>query len=88
MIENKRIATFIQAELVRNLENTNRASKTLSNVYLLKHAKKPGCLVEIGFLSNPREREQLKSDAYQTKVAASIYEGIMRYFTKEKDLKN
>lgn len=88
MIENKRIATFIQAELVRNLENTNRASKTLSNVYLLKHAKKPGCLVEIGFLSNPGEREQLKSDAYQTKVAASIYEGIMRYFTKEKDLKN
>ncbi|MCB6771062.1 N-acetylmuramoyl-L-alanine amidase [Veillonella atypica] len=44
--------------------------------------------MEIGFLSNPGEREQLKSDAYQTKVAASIYEGIMRYFTKEKDLKN
>ncbi|WP_026314636.1 N-acetylmuramoyl-L-alanine amidase CwlD [Heyndrickxia acidiproducens] len=87
LVENKRIATFIQAELIRNLENTSRVSKTMSNVYLLKHAKKPGCLVEIGFLSNPEERRQLQSDHYQTQVAASIYEGMMRYFTKEKDLK-
>jgi N-acetylmuramoyl-L-alanine amidase len=44
-------------------------------------------LVEVGFLSNPNEREQLKKEAYQEKIAASIYQGVLRYFTNEKELK-
>lgn len=85
--ENKRLAKFIQAELIRNLENTNREAKILNNVYLVKNANKPGALVEVGFLSNPQERSQLKTDKYQEKIAGSIYNGVMRYFTNEKDLK-
>jgi N-acetylmuramoyl-L-alanine amidase len=85
LIENERIAKFIQAELRRNLENTNRAAKIIDTVYLLKYAKKPGALVEVGFLSNPEERELLASDHYQTKLAASIYKGVLRYFSNEKN---
>jgi N-acetylmuramoyl-L-alanine amidase len=85
--ENARAAKFIQEELVRNLENTNRKAKPISSVYILKHAKKPGVLVEVGFLSNPAEKANLKKDEYQEKLAASIYEGILRYFTNEKELK-
>lgn len=87
LIENKRLAKFIQSELIRNLENTDREAKLLKNIYIVKNAKKPGALVEVGFLSNPTERENLKSDKYQEKVSASIYNGIMRYFSNEKDLK-
>lgn len=86
MNENGRAARFIQAELRRNLENTNRKAKVLNNVYILKNAKKPGVLVEVGFLSNPGERAQLKKDKYQEKVAASIYNGILRYFSNEEEL--
>ena len=50
----------------------------------MDHAKKPGALVEIGFLSNPEERERLVKDAYQEKIAASIYKGVLRYLTEEK----
>lgn len=85
--ENARAAKFIQAELRRNLENTNRVAKPISHVYILKKAKKPGALVEIGFLSNPNERRNLKNGQYQEKVASSIYQGILRYFTSEKELK-
>ena len=85
LIENERIAKFIQAELRRNLENTNRVAKMIDTVYLLKYVKKPGALVEVGFLSNPQERELLASDHYQTKLAASIYKGILRYFSNEKN---
>jgi N-acetylmuramoyl-L-alanine amidase len=85
LIENERIAKFIQAELRRNLENTNRVAKIIDTVYLLKYAKKPGALVEVGFLSNPEERELLASSHYQTKLAASIYKGILRYFSNEKN---
>jgi N-acetylmuramoyl-L-alanine amidase len=85
--ENAKAAKFIQDELIVNLENTTRKAKPINSVYILKNAKKPGVLVEVGFLSNPGEREQLKKDAYQEKIAASVYQGVLRYFTKEKEIK-
>lgn len=85
--KNARAAKFIQEELRRNLENTTRKAKPINQVYILKHAKKPGVLVEVGFLSNPGEKALLKKDDYQEKVAASINMGVLRYFTNEKELK-
>jgi N-acetylmuramoyl-L-alanine amidase len=81
--ENKRAAKLIQDELRRNLENTDRDAKAANSIYLLKHTNKPGVLVEIGFLSNPQEAANLKDEAYQEKIAASIYDGMLRYFTDE-----
>ncbi|HLR71273.1 MAG TPA: N-acetylmuramoyl-L-alanine amidase, partial [Pseudogracilibacillus sp.] len=43
----------------------------------------PGALVEIGFLSNEKERELLKDKEYQEQMSASIYKGIIRYVTEE-----
>lgn len=85
--ENAKAAKFIQEELRNNLGNTNRKAKPINRVYILENAKKPGALVEVGFLSNPAERANLKKESYQQKVAESIYRGIMRYFTNEKELK-
>lgn len=84
--ENERAAKFIQDELRRNLENTDRKAKVINKVYIIENAKTPGALVEIGFLSNPTERANLKKDDYQDKVAASIYNGILRYFSDEQEL--
>lgn len=83
LIENERAAKFIQAEMRNSLENTHRSAKTISRVYLLKHAKAPGVLVEAGFLSNVNERYLLNSDKYQQKIAAAIYRGVLRYFTEK-----
>lgn len=82
--ENEQVAKFIQAEIIRNLENTSREPRLIRRVYLMDHAQKPGALVEIGFLSNPDERSRLVNDAYQEKMAASIYNGVLRYLTEEK----
>ncbi|RFU68587.1 N-acetylmuramoyl-L-alanine amidase CwlD [Peribacillus saganii] len=81
--ENKQVATYIQSEIKRNLENTDRKAKTLGSVYILKNAKKPGALVEVGFLSNPEDRKNLTNEDYQESIAASIYTGILKYFTEE-----
>lgn len=81
--ESKHLAKMIQAEITRNLENTNRSALAVNNLYLLKNAEIPGALVEIGFLSNVAERELLKDETYQRQMAASIYEGILRYLTQE-----
>lgn len=84
--DNAKAAKFIQDELRTNLENTDRKAKPLSSVYILKNAKKPGVLVEVGFLSNPTEKQLLKTEEYQDKVAASIYKGMLRYFSNESEL--
>lgn len=81
--ESEQLAKFIQASLRHHLENTTRLAKAIDNVYLLKSVDVPAALVEIGFLSNPTEKELLTKETYQKKMAASIYEGILRYYTKE-----
>ncbi|MDN4527162.1 N-acetylmuramoyl-L-alanine amidase CwlD [Fictibacillus fluitans] len=75
---------FIQSELKRNLQNTDRIAKSIEGIYLLRTSKLPGTLVEVGFLSNPSERELLKTKSYQHKISASVYQGILRYYTNEK----
>jgi N-acetylmuramoyl-L-alanine amidase len=81
--ESKRLATFIQEEIRLNMNNTKRVANTASTVYLLKILPIPTALVEVGFLSNPEEAQLLASDVYQTKLAASIYRGILRYNSGE-----
>lgn len=86
--ESETAAKAIQSELVRNLENTTRKAKAINNVFILKYAKKPGVLVEIGFLSNAVERGNLQNEAYQEMVAASVFKGMLRYFSEQDDLEN
>ncbi|WP_088106075.1 N-acetylmuramoyl-L-alanine amidase CwlD [Halalkalibacter urbisdiaboli] len=83
--ENQVLAKFVQDEVKRNLENTNRYAKPIDNVFLLKSAEIPGVLIEAGFLSNPTEAELLDTEEYQQKVAASIYQGILRFYTNEEE---
>ena len=40
----------------------------------------PGVLIECGFLSNYQEREKLKSDKYQKKIAQYITEAIIKFY--------
>ncbi|GAA4873514.1 N-acetylmuramoyl-L-alanine amidase CwlD [Paenibacillus vulneris] len=82
--DNGLLAALIQDEIKKNLNNTDRVAKPVDNVYLLKTLKIPSALVEVGFLSNPSEAQLLKSPEYQKKVAASVYQGILRYYSGEK----
>jgi N-acetylmuramoyl-L-alanine amidase len=66
------------------LNNTDRVAKTVDTVYLLKTLTIPSALVEVGFLSNPAEAGMMAKNTYQQKVAASIYQGLLRYFSGEK----
>lgn len=81
--ESKILADKIQDQIIFGLENTNRVALAINSVYILKHASRPAALVEIGFLSNPDERELLIQSPYQDKMAASIYFGILNYFSDE-----
>lgn len=83
--DNSTLATLIQEEMKRNLKNTDRVAKQADKeIYLLKALTIPSALVEVGFLSNPGEAQLLRDPAYQKKIATSIYQGILRYYSGEK----
>jgi N-acetylmuramoyl-L-alanine amidase len=75
--KSKLIAGLIQEELKRVLKNTNRTAGA-GNYYVLKNSTMPAVLVEVGFLSNPREAQLLTDNEYQLKVAYAIFAGIAR----------
>jgi len=77
---------FKSSTFLRLYPLVSSSAKSINRVYILENAKKPGVLVEVGFLSNPTERENLKKGRYQDKLAASIYYGILRYYSNEKEI--
>jgi N-acetylmuramoyl-L-alanine amidase len=81
--ENKKLAAFIQSEIIRNLENTKRFPAQKADAYILKYSPIPTSLVEVGFLSNPDEAKMLGSVEYQKKIAAAIYYGIIGYYSNQ-----
>ncbi|MFH1238559.1 MAG: N-acetylmuramoyl-L-alanine amidase, partial [bacterium] len=47
--------------------------------YVLRNAKMPAVLVEIGFLTNLREEIKMKSRTFREKTAKAIFDGLMEY---------
>lgn len=79
--KNIKLATILQRQLKVDLK-TNRKYKEVTNGYIYRRVKIPGVLVEMGFLSNPYEREKLKTENYQYLIARSLVKGIEIYFEK------
>ena len=52
----------------------------INDIYIVKNVEIPLSIVECGFLSNPQEREELKQNEYQNRLAWGIYTGICEYF--------
>lgn len=47
--------------------------------YVLRFTTMPGILAEIAFMSNPAEEEQMRTSAFLTHLAESIFDGIQVY---------
>lgn len=82
--ESKILAKCIQGELVRILGNNHRQARQV-DYYVLRKAEMPAVIIEIGFITNPKEGKQLGDSAYQSKVAYAIYAGVVKYFCERAD---
>jgi len=71
------IAKSIMEELDKKIgaQSPNRGIKEES-WFVVRNAKMPSVLVELGFVSNPEEAALLASDEYLQKCAAGIYNGL------------
>ncbi|MDD4168758.1 MAG: N-acetylmuramoyl-L-alanine amidase [Desulfotomaculaceae bacterium] len=81
--ESKKLAQAIQFEFNRFLANPGREAKQV-DYFANRMTKMPSTIVEIGFITNPKEEKLLLDEHYQNKVAWTIYAGIVRYFAQPK----
>jgi N-acetylmuramoyl-L-alanine amidase len=72
------LARFVQGAMIRNTRTQDRSAK-FARYYVIRNTKMPSILVEGGFVSNPRERERMKSAVFREGIARGVAEGIARY---------
>jgi N-acetylmuramoyl-L-alanine amidase len=78
IVESSRLAQLVNEEMGERLTIRNRGVKqagfvVLAGVYL------PAVLIETGFITNPREEDLLKDEAFQETVAQAIVQAILRF---------
>lgn len=78
--ENKKIGTILMKNFKTEF-GTKRTLKT-TDLYMYKNTTVPGVLIECGFLSNANERYLLQQANYQEKLAKSITNSVVEYFTQ------
>lgn len=74
----------VGSTVLRHLGNTTPLHKRYiekAGFAVLKSADFPSILVETGFISNPQEEANLRSQAHQQKLARAITRGVMDYFS-------
>lgn len=74
------LAAALQRSLVAALGTRDRGVKE-ANFGVLRHARMPAVLVELAFISNPREEAMLGSAQGQGRAALAIVEGVARHWT-------
>jgi N-acetylmuramoyl-L-alanine amidase len=76
--ESSRLAEVVQDSMTQSLKIPNRGVKQ-AGFYVLGGAAMPAILVEIGFVTNPKEERKLKDSKYRDEIAQAIFAGIAGY---------
>lgn len=79
--DSERLAVAIQGQL-NNLAGIKERGVKQAPFIVLRGAAMPAVLVEVAFISNPKEEVKLKDAAFRTKVAEAITRGVRRYFAE------
>ncbi|MHB1167207.1 MAG: N-acetylmuramoyl-L-alanine amidase family protein [Carboxydocellales bacterium] len=60
--------------------NLSKHSAQPANYYILRHTTQVGALIELGFMTNFREKQLLKQEQYQLELSKSIVSGLQDFF--------
>ena len=77
--EGKKLASAIQEQLIKIQPKNYRTIKT-APYYVLQQSEITAVLVEVGFISNPKDRKRITNAQEQEKIASAITTGIINYF--------
>jgi N-acetylmuramoyl-L-alanine amidase len=76
--ESSRLAETVLDSMSQSLRIPNRGVKQ-AGFYVLGGAAMPAILVEIGFVTNPKEERRLKDGKYRDEIARAIFSGLADY---------
>lgn len=74
----QKFATLVQNSLISKIQTVNRKTVSRPNLVVLKYTKMPAALAEIGFLTNPTDLKNLKSESFQQKTAEALCDAIVK----------
>lgn len=74
-------AKAVHKSVMSKIDANNRGV-IKSRFYVIRHTTIPAILLELGFISNANERNELLSEERQEKSAEAVCEGIINYFGK------
>lgn len=78
--DSKRLAQLVHKGAISGSGAQDRELWESEELYVIREASMPSCLVETAFLSNKEERERICDAAYQEKLAEGMAQGIELYF--------
>jgi N-acetylmuramoyl-L-alanine amidase len=88
IVQSNKLAIDVQSRIMTNLhrhyKNVRDGGVRHAPFYVLVGASRPSILVEVGYISNPRERKRLFTDRYQNLLAKGIAEGLSNYLGNRK----
>lgn len=71
---------ILLAQSIKEALKTDREISEIKTMYFNRLVQKTGVLVEVGFLSNSKDRNNLINEEYQEKISDMIITGIINYF--------
>ena len=80
MSESKRLATAIHSSLLAET-GAKDAGLLESSYAVLRETAKPAVLLELGYMDNFSENQQIRDSHYQDKLVAGIVKGIQKYYS-------
>jgi len=88
IIESNKLAIDVQNNIIKSL---NRRYSDVYNggvrpapFYVLVGASRPSILIEVGYITNTKERQRLFDSSYQQQIAKGIVSGVNRYLYNHK----
>lgn len=80
----KDLAEIIHKNMIKQIPSAKDRGLFKSKFYVINHTSAPAVLCEIGFLSNPEERNELITESRKQRTAKAIAEGIIEYLKGKK----
>ncbi len=88
IIESNKLAIDVQRQMVKHVKNGYSDAKDggvrPAPFYVLVGASRPSILIEVGYITNPKERKRLLSSDYQERIAKGIVAGATNYIDNRK----
>ena len=88
IVESNKLALDVQTQIMKKIKprypDAKDGGARPAPFYVLVGASRPSILVEVGYITNSKERERLFTSDYQERIVEGIVEGVNRYLDNRK----